>query len=73
MLLYCLAVSYIKLNFKLKFDPKKCTFKNLEEIWKKRVATLSLRNISKFLDKLFLTPCSSCNTSLKYTAEGLVF
>ena len=53
--------------------PKMCTFKNLEEIWKKRVATLSLRNISKFLDKLFLTPCSSCNTSLKYTAEGLVF
>ena len=24
----------LKLNFKLKIDPKMCTFKNLEEIWK---------------------------------------
>ena len=24
----------LKLNFKLKIDPKMCTFKNLEKIWK---------------------------------------
>ena len=29
------AVSYLKLNFKLKIDPKMCTFKNLEKILKK--------------------------------------
>ena len=28
------TVSYLKHNFKLKIDPKMCTFKNLEEIWK---------------------------------------
>ena len=28
------AASYFKLNFKLKIDPKICTFKNLEEILK---------------------------------------
>ena len=28
------TVPYIKLNFKLKIDPKMYTFKNLEEIWK---------------------------------------
>ena len=28
------TVSYIKFNFKQKIDPKICTFKNLEEIWK---------------------------------------
>ena len=28
------TVSYLKLNFKLKIDPKMCTFKNLEEISK---------------------------------------
>ena len=27
-------VYYIKPNFKLKIDPKMCTFKYLEEIWK---------------------------------------
>ena len=26
--------SYLKLNFKLKIEPKICTFKNVEEIWK---------------------------------------
>ena len=28
------TVSYLKLNSKLKIDPKMCTLKNLEEIWK---------------------------------------
>ena len=28
------TVSYLKLNFKLKVDPKMCIFNNLEEIWK---------------------------------------
>ena len=28
------AVSYIEINLKLKINPKMCTFKNLEEIWK---------------------------------------
>ena len=28
------TVSYIKLNFKLKIDPKMCTFKNLGEVRK---------------------------------------
>ena len=28
------TVSYLKLNLKLKVDPKMCTFKNLEEIFK---------------------------------------
>ena len=28
----CNTVSYIKINFKLKIDPKMCTYKNLEEI-----------------------------------------
>jgi len=28
------TVSHLKLNFKLKKDPKMCTFKNLKEIWK---------------------------------------
>ena len=28
------SVSYFKLNFKLKIDPKMCIFKNLEEIRK---------------------------------------
>ena len=35
------TASYIKLNFKLKIDPKMCTFKNLEKLEKvlyKRVA-----------------------------------
>ena len=43
------TVSYIKLELKLKINPKIITFKNLEEIWKtwkkiwkKRVATLYL-------------------------------
>ena len=35
-------VSYLKLNFKLKIDPKMGTFNNLEKILKKRVATLFL-------------------------------
>ena len=30
----------LKFSFKLKIDPKMRTFKNMEEIWKKRVATL---------------------------------
>ena len=40
------TVSYTIINYKLKIDPKMCTFKNLKEIWKtftkflKRVATL---------------------------------
>ena len=34
------TVYYLKLNFKLNIDTKICTFKNLEEIWKKQVATL---------------------------------
>ena len=32
------TASYLKLNFKLKIEPKMCTFKNLEEnrkIWEK--------------------------------------
>ena len=29
------TVSYLKLNFKQKIDPKMCTFKNLEEILEK--------------------------------------
>ena len=33
-------VSNLKLNFKLKMDPKMCTFKNLEKNQKNRVATL---------------------------------
>ena len=32
----------LKLNLKLKTDPKTCTFKNLEEIFEKPVATLSI-------------------------------
>ena len=28
------TILYLKLNFKLKIDPKMCTFKNLEETWK---------------------------------------
>ena len=28
------TVSLIEINLKLKIDPKMCTFKNLEEIWK---------------------------------------
>ena len=34
------TVSYIKLNFKQKIDPKMCTFKNLEKNLNKWVATL---------------------------------
>ena len=35
MFLYILkTVSYIKLNFKVKIDPKICTFKNPEELCK---------------------------------------
>ena len=34
------TVSYLKLNFKPKIDPKMCTFKNLEKFLKKQVATL---------------------------------
>ena len=42
MFLYYIAqlFLYIKLNFKLKIDTKICTIKNLEEIWKKHLATL---------------------------------
>ena len=29
------TISYLKLDLKLKIDPKMCTFKNLVEIWKK--------------------------------------
>ena len=29
------SVSYLRLNFKLKIDPKMCSFKNLEKILKK--------------------------------------
>ena len=39
MFLYYLK-QFLTLNFKLKIDPKLCTFKNLEEILNKRVATL---------------------------------
>ena len=34
MLLYYLTEYFTLLNFKLKIDPKTCTFKNLEEILK---------------------------------------
>ena len=34
------TVSHLKLNSKLKLDPKMCAFKNLENFLKKRVATL---------------------------------
>ena len=34
------TVFYLKLNFKLKVDRKTCTFKNLEKICQKTVATL---------------------------------
>ena len=38
MFSYYLAKFYVKINFKIKIDPKMCTFKNLGEIlktWKK--------------------------------------
>ena len=34
--------SYLRLNFKLKINPKICTFKNLEKICQKHLATLSV-------------------------------
>ena len=34
-------VFYLKLNFKLKIDPKMCNFENLEKICQKRLATLT--------------------------------
>ena len=34
------TVFYLKLNFNLKIDPKTCTFKNMEKISRKPVATL---------------------------------
>ena len=41
------TVFYFKLNFKLKIDPKMCTFKNLEEI---------LKNWRKFAKSIW-QPC----------------
>ena len=35
------TVSYIEITLKLKIDPKMCTFKNLEKVLKKQVATLT--------------------------------
>ena len=40
MLLYYLTVFYLKLNFKLKMEPKMCNFKNLKKIYQKHMATL---------------------------------
>ena len=34
------TIIYLRINFKIKIDPKVCTFKNLEEISQKPVATL---------------------------------
>ena len=54
------TVSYIKLNIKLKIDPKMCTFKTLEKIWKtlkkfwkKSVATLYLIHFVSFNTTLY--------------------
>ena len=33
-LYYLKTASYKEINLKLKIDPKMCTFKNLEQIWK---------------------------------------
>ena len=44
----------LKLSFKLKIDPKMCTFKNLEENLKKLLATLS------YTDMLYLEMYTFC-------------
>ena len=42
------TVSYLKLNFKLKVDPKMCIFNNLEEIWKTRKKNFKMRGNSEY-------------------------
>ena len=44
-LYYLTQFFYLKLNFKLKLDPKMCTFKNLEEILK--TLSKTLKNLEK--------------------------
>ena len=55
------TVSYLKLNFKLKIDPKMCTFKNLEKFLKKRVATLYLCEFIYF-NRISFIACMKANS-----------
>ena len=48
------AVFDLKLNFKQKVDPNMCTFKNLENILKIRVATLKIARRVTFARVYFL-------------------
>ena len=58
------TASYFKFNFRLKIDPKMFTFKNLEKVWKKRVATLIKRRNIK-LYKQFTKPVQKENTKIR--------
>ena len=49
-------VYFLKLNFKLKIDPKMCNFKNLEEIY----------NPEKFLKKTSGNPANHCGGILDF-------